>query len=83
MPSRHTITSELRCSVEMAVRPRTFVPHASAIAVAAITEMMRVFLWVVASSWGTMMVNEGCEAIVSGRSSSLRWCRGLVSEVGW
>jgi hypothetical protein len=37
---------------------RTLVPHASAIAVAATTDMMRVFLWVMTSSWATMMASE-------------------------
>lgn len=40
---------------------RTFVPHASAIVVAATTDMMRVFLWVVTSSGATMMVEEQVE----------------------
>jgi hypothetical protein len=56
MLSRRTVPYEHIYPARLALR--TFVPHASAIAVAATTDMMRVFLWVVTSSWATMMVDE-------------------------
>jgi hypothetical protein len=52
MLNRHTVDLELQFFVM--ARKRTFVPHASAMAVAATTDMMRVFLWVMTSSLAAM-----------------------------
>jgi hypothetical protein len=57
-------------------------------AVAATTDMMRVFLWVATSSWETIVVNEGVVFIAIAVSSSIKiaqsqLCRDGIPGVKW